>query len=157
MGTIALASVIMIPIELVNVFIVIPCKKLSNFGNSNCVCRSLVACGDCWLYMFEYTCDYINNLGLAYIAITGDNFCEGQWKGFMMNVKYLLEFQYSMRTIAIFSFSLKLIIILLNLFTFIMLTTVIINDSVTLPAEGWIPVMAVFFMFSYVTASMFMT
>ena len=118
MGTVAFASFFMIPIQFMNVCFVIPWKRMANFGNTNCLCRCIVKCSDCGLNCFEKICDYVNDCGLAYIAITGDDFCEGQWRGFMMNVRYMLEFQYSMRVIAIFGFSLKLIIVILNFGTF---------------------------------------
>lgn len=153
MGTIAFASAVMVPIQFINIFCVIPWKRMANWGKMNCLCRCIVACSDCGLSCFEKLCDYVNDCGLAYIAITGDNFCEGQWKGFMMNVKYMLEFQYSMRVIAIFGFSIKLIIVLLNLATFALFSTVIINDGQTLPS--WFPAIIVHVGCTFITASMF--
>lgn len=77
MGTVAFASVIMLPIHLINIIFVIPMKRFSNFGKSNCLFKCIVSSADCGLFCWEKVCDYVNDTGLAYIAITGDNFCEG--------------------------------------------------------------------------------
>ena len=77
MGTVAFASFVMIPIQFINVVFVIPWKRMANYSNINCVCNCIIKCSDCGLAIFERVCDYVNDCGLAYIAITGDDFCEG--------------------------------------------------------------------------------
>ena len=58
-----------------------------------------------------------------------------------------------MRAIAIFGFMLKLIIVILNLGTFMFFALVIIQDGNTLPS--WIPAIIIHVGCSYITASMF--
>ena len=77
MGTVAFASFLMVPIQFINVVFVIPWKRLANISNNNCAYNCIIKCSDCGLAIFEKVCDYVNDTGLAYIAITGDNFCEG--------------------------------------------------------------------------------
>ena len=155
MGTVAFASAVMIPVWIINVIFVIPAKRLTNLGKVYFVYKCVVACADCSLAIFEKLCDYINETGLAYCAIGGDNFCDGQWTGFMMNVKYMLEFQYSMKVISIFTFALKLIIVLLNIGTFLAFALEIIEDGTSLPA--WSPSVIVSLTLTYITGSMFMS
>jgi hypothetical protein len=72
-----------------------------------------------------------------------------------MNVKYLLEFQYSMRTISIFTFALKLIIVILNFMVFLLLALVIIDDGKTL--SNFVPSVFITLTCTFITASMFMS
>jgi hypothetical protein len=156
MGTVAFASAVMIPIWFLNSFFVYPAKRLSNLGGEvNCVYKCLVSCSNCFLNCFEKLGDYINDSGLAYCAISGDSFCEGQWLGFMMSVKYMLEFQYSMKVIAIFTVALKAIILILNIGTFLLFALEIIGDGNNLPA--WTPSVMVSLLLTYITGSMFMS
>ena len=60
-----------------------------------------------------------------------------------------------MRVISIFSFALKLIIILANLLTFLCLTELIIDDGKTL--NSYTAVVFLNLVLTYITASMFMT
>ena len=155
MGTVAFASAVMIPVFIINVIFVIPSKRLTNLGRVNCVYKCVVSCADCNLAIWEKLCDYINDTGLSFCAIGGDDFCDGQWTGFMLNIKYMLEFQYSMRVIAVFTVALKLIIILLNIGTFLVLALEIIGDGTSLPA--WSPSVIVTLTLTYITGSMFMS
>lgn len=92
MGTIAFGSAVLSWIKYLRVFFVTPAKRFSNFGRLNTICKCIVSCAECELYCCEKITDYINTEAMTYIAITGDSFCEGAWKGFMMQVRYMLEF-----------------------------------------------------------------
>lgn len=155
MGTVAFGSAVLVWIDYIKVFFVMPAKRMSNFGRMNSLCRCIVSCSDCSLYCCEKICDYLGTESMTYIAITGDNFCQGAWKGFMMQVRYMLEFQYSMRTISVFSFALKFIIVLANLLTFLCLTELIIGDGKTL--NSYTAVVLLNLVLSYITAAMFMS
>ena len=60
-----------------------------------------------------------------------------------------------MRVIAVFTVALKLIIILLNIGTFLVLALEIISDGTSLPA--WSPSVIVTLTLTYITGSMFMS
>jgi len=77
----------------------------------------MVCCSECGLKCVETISDYLNSNALTYIAITGDNFCEGAWKGFLVSVKHLLEFRFSMFVTWCFVFMLQGIIIVFNVIT----------------------------------------
>ena len=83
MGTVAFGSAVLVWLEFIKIFFIVPAKRFSNFGRMNCLCRCIVACSDCQLFCCEKLCDYMSIEAMNYIAITGDNFCEGGWKGFM--------------------------------------------------------------------------
>jgi len=155
MGTIALGSSILVWISWIKFFFVLPAKRMSNFGKMNCLCRCIVSCSDCSLYCCEKLTDYMGTEAMTYIAITGDNFCDGAWKGFMMQVRYMLEFQYSMRVITVFSYALKMIVVLANILTFLMLSEEIIGDGKSL--NSYSAVIILNLCLTYITAAMFMS
>jgi len=79
MGTVAFGSAVIVWVDLLKVIFVTPAKRFSNFGRMNSLCRSIVACSDCQLYCCEKFCDYMGTEAMTYIAVTGDNFCDGAW------------------------------------------------------------------------------
>jgi hypothetical protein len=60
-----------------------------------------------------------------------------------------------MRTITVFTYALKMIIILANVLTFVFLSDVLIGDGKTL--NSWVAVIILNLILTYITASMFMT
>ena len=82
--------------------------------------KNISACAECGLKCFEKWTDFISIEAYSFIAITGDSFCQGAWYGFLLKVKYLLEFQNAISISKFFMYGIKLMIIVANLGTMIL-------------------------------------
>ena len=89
----------------------------------------LAVCSECGMKCFEKWTDYVSIEAYSFIAITGDNFCQGSWYGFLMKIKYLLEFQNAISISKFFMYSIKFIIIFCNVGTMIVMLYYIAEDS----------------------------
>jgi hypothetical protein len=65
---------------------------LEKIGGENPVAKCITGCALCFIQCLELITDYITNAAFAYIAITGDNFFEGAYKAFLIQVAHMGEF-----------------------------------------------------------------
>ena len=114
LGTVAFGGLVLTAVSLIRVFFVWWAKKLQNKGDGNCFFKCISSISQCGLSCVEQLCDKISEDHFSWIAITGDDFCHGMWRGLMMKVRLLLEFQYSFIISDIFLSILKLTIIIMN-------------------------------------------
>jgi len=92
-GTIAFSSVTIFFITIIKILFTYWAKKAVRLSKDNAIFTALICYSECGLKCVETITDYLTLRSLTYIAITGDGFCEGAWKGFLCSVKHLLEFQ----------------------------------------------------------------
>ena len=114
-----------------------------------------MCCSECGLKCFETITDYLTTDALAYIAITGDGFCLGAWKGFMCSIKYSLEYKFALTVTGVYVFMLKFLIGVFNAFTglFVMYD---ITGSAFSVKEHFVPIFLIFFV-SWVIADLFLS
>jgi len=91
-GTIAFGSLTVTLISIIQILFTFWAKRAVRLSLDNQFMKALVCCSECGLKCVETITDYLSLEAFAYIAITGDGFCEGAWKGFLCEVKHLLEF-----------------------------------------------------------------
>ena len=94
---------------------------MQNYGGGNSCMNCLAVCSECGMKCFEKWTDYVSIEAYSFIAITGDNFCQGSWYGFLMKIKYLLEFQNAISISKFFMYGIKFIIIFCNVGTMIVM------------------------------------
>lgn len=129
-------------------------KKAIRLSQENSFFRAIVCCSECGLKCVETITDYLSLDALAYIAITGDGFCIGAWKGFMCTIKHSLEFQFAINVTSIFIVLCKIMLCVLNTITgmFVMYD---ITGSGYETKEHFLPI-AVVCVFSWMIASLFL-
>lgn len=118
-GSIAAGAFIIALIELIKLIFLYLAKKAEKASGGNKLIKAVVCVAECILSCIEKICDYINQAAFAYIAITGDGFCEGAWKGFLLNVKHMLAFTFANWIAKIFILLGKVALVLLNCFTLV--------------------------------------
>lgn len=104
--------------------------------------------------MIEKIVDYINEAGLAYIAVTGDNFCNGTWNGFLLNLKHMLKFTFANMIAKAFIFLGKVGITVGNCLSLLFIMEHITHDMDQINSI-WGPVLIVGSI-SFITASLFL-
>lgn len=40
--------------------------------------------------------DYLDDLAMAFMAVSGDKFCTSAWNGFMINLKHFVKFYFAL-------------------------------------------------------------
>jgi hypothetical protein len=103
----------------------------------------------------ETITDYLSLDALAYIAITGDGFCMGAWKGFMCTIKHSLEYQSALIVTSVFINMCKLMICVINTITGLFVMYDITGSGFTVK-EHFIPI-AIVFCFSWMIGSLFLS
>lgn len=91
-GTIAFGSFAITLISIIRFLFTFWAKKAVLLSKENSFFNALVCCTECGLKCVETITDYLTLNAFAYIAITGDGFCAGAWKGFLLQIKHMLEF-----------------------------------------------------------------
>ena len=94
-GSIAVGAFIIAVVEFIRLVFLYFARKAEQASGGNKLVKAIVCVAECILKCIEKICDYINESAFAYIAITGDGFCEAAWKGFLLNVKHTLEFTFA--------------------------------------------------------------
>jgi len=153
-GSIAAGAFIIALIEFIKLVFMYLAKKAEKASGGNKCIKAVVCVAECVLSCIEKICDYINQAAFAYIAVTGDGFCEGAWKGFLLNVKHMLDFTFANYIAKIFILLGKVALTVVNTFmlVFIMKQCTGVADELH---SIWGPV-AVSALISYITASLFL-
>lgn len=118
-GSIAAGAFIIAVIEFIKFVFLYLAKKAEKASGGNKCIKAVVCVAECCLSCIEKVCDYINQSAFAYIAVTGDGFCEGAWKGFLLNVKHMLSFTFANYIAKIFILLGKVCICVVNGFTLV--------------------------------------
>lgn len=118
-GSIAAGAFIIAVIEFIKFVFLYLAKKAEKASGGNKCIKAVVCVAECCLSCIEKVCDYINQAAFAYIAVTGDGFCEGAWKGFLLNVKHMLSFTFANYIAKIFILLGKVCICVVNGFTLV--------------------------------------
>lgn len=95
MGSIALGSFIIACIKFIRIVFVYLAQQAEEASGDNQVVHYIVACAECILACLEKICDYINEAGYAYMAVSGENFCTASWNGFLLNIKHMAKFSFA--------------------------------------------------------------
>jgi len=152
-GSIAAGAFIIALIEFIKFIFLYLAKKAEKATGGNKLIKAVVCVAECILSCIEKICDYVNQSAFAYIAITGDGFCEGAWKGFLLNVKHMLAFTFANYIAKIFILLGKVALVIVNCFmlVFIMKVSGVSDDIHSI----WGPV-AVTGLLTFITASLFL-
>jgi len=130
-------------------------KRAIRLSNENAFFRAIVCCSECGLKCVETITDYLTLDALAYIAITGDGFCDGAWKGFLCTIKHSLEYQFAMFVTSAFVNMIKFMICVVNSMTGVFVMYDITGSGFKVQ-EHWLP-MFIVFSFSWMIASLFLS
>jgi len=118
-GSIACGAFIIALIEFIKFVFLYLAKKAEKASGGNKLIKAVVCVAECVLSCIEKICDYVNQSAFAYICITGDGFCEGAWKGFLLNVKHMLDFTFVNYIAKVFILFGKVTLVAVNSFTLV--------------------------------------
>lgn len=153
-GSVAAGAFIIAVIEFIKFVFLYLAKKAEKASGGNKCIKAVVCVAECILSCIEKVCDYINQAAFAYIAVTGDGFCEGAWKGFLLNVKHMLDFSFANYIAKVFILLGKVTLVALNCFTLVFIMKDITAEA-TSSNSIWGPV-GVCALISYIIASLFL-
>mmetsp|Transcript_16434 Transcript_16434/g.27863 ORF Transcript_16434/g.27863 Transcript_16434/m.27863 type:complete len:96 (+) Transcript_16434:1317-1604(+) len=91
-GSVALAAFFIGLIRVIKIIFYYIAKQAEKASGDNQAVKLVIACAGCMLNCIEKLCDYISQNGLAYMAVSGDSFCDSAWNGFLLNIKHLAKF-----------------------------------------------------------------
>ena len=94
-GSIALGSFIIALIQFIRVVFAVLAEQAQNASGDSTVVKIIIKVGECCLKCIEKIVDYINTMAYGYIAVSGDSFCTSAWNGFLLNLKFGLEFAWA--------------------------------------------------------------
>lgn len=118
-GSIAFGAFIIAVVQMIELIFMYLAKQAKQAGGDNQAIKIIVACGECILKCIEKIVDYLNSAAFAYMAVTGDNFCTSAWNGFLLNIKYCLEFTFANTLAKVFILLGKVALTIGNCFSFL--------------------------------------
>lgn len=99
-GSLAFGSLIM---TLVTILRAIVDSLANSARDSNDGAAKCIACiAQCLMGCLEDLIEYISRTAYAYMAISGDPFCQSAWNGFLLNLKYLAKFYFAVNIAGMF-------------------------------------------------------
>lgn len=94
-GSLALGSFIIALVQFIRTVFAVLAEQAQNASGDNAAVKIMVKIGECCLKCIEKIVDYINTMAYGYIAVSGDSFCSSAWNGFLLNLKFGLEFAWA--------------------------------------------------------------
>lgn len=94
-GSLALGSFIIALVQFIRVVFAVLAEQAQNASGDNAAVKIMVKIGECCLKCIEKIVDYINTMAYGYMAVAGDSFCSSAWNGFLLNMKFGLEFAWA--------------------------------------------------------------
>jgi hypothetical protein len=91
-GTVAIGSFLCAVIFMLKITVMVIAHYLEEITGDNAVVKCITGCALCFIQCLELITDYITNSAFAYIAVTGDGFCEGAYNAFLLQVSHMGEF-----------------------------------------------------------------
>ncbi len=153
-GSIAVGAFIIAVVEFIRLVFLYFARKAEQASGGNKLVKAIVCVAECILKCIEKICDYINESAFAYIAITGDGFCEAAWKGFLLNVKHTLEFTFANWIAKVFILLGKVAVTVVNCFMLVFIMKEITGVADQLHSI-WVPV-ALTALITWLCASLFL-
>ena len=123
-------------------------------GNVPCFV-AVACCGNQCLSWFEKYLDYINGQAFAYIAVSGDPYCESAMNNWLINLKYTFKFGYANFFGSMLTNLGKFCVTLLNCLSCIFVMKYVTGEIVNV--ETVIPPLLVVGTFTYLTISLFLS
>lgn len=156
MGSLAMGAFFIALVRFIKYMFYYAAKKMQKATGDDGVTRALVACGACCLECIEKIVDYLNESAFCYLAVTGEHFLLAAWHGFLLNLKHGLKFAFANFLAKCFIFLGKVLIVLVNIATLLLLMKFVFHDMEEMSAAGPAgPVLLVGFV-TYVAASLFL-
>jgi choline transporter-like protein 2/4/5 len=116
-GSIAIGSLVIAVIRFFKYCVVYFAQKIERLSGENQVVKAMVSIATCILGCLEKICDYINESGFAYMAVSGENFCTSSWNGFLLNIKHMTKFSFANLLAKVFILLGKIAITVFNMFS----------------------------------------
>lgn len=152
-GSIAIGAFIIAVIQFIRIVFMFLAERAKQMSPNNKFLKIIICMGECCLKCIERICDYINSAAYAYIAVSGDSFFVGAWKGFLLNIKHIMQFGFANFLAKVFIMLGKVALTVGNCFSLLFIMKNITKDSSEV-SSIWGPVFVVA-VFSYITACLF--
>jgi hypothetical protein len=150
-GSIALGSLILTIIKILR-FIVETLAEADGEGDR---VKKLIACiAKCCMACLESLIEHLTNTAYAYMAVSGDSFCESAWNGFIINLKHLAKFVFALQISSLFVFMGVIAITCVNTGIGFLLAEYMIKDSEKV--TNMVPSLIVFAIVSFIIAIVFL-
>lgn len=127
-GSLALGSFIIALIQFIRVVFAVLAEQAEKASGDNAAVKIIIKIGECCLKCIEKVTDYINTMAYGYIAVSGDSFCTSAWNGFLLNLKFGLEFAWANFIASVFVLLGKVGITVLNVFCCFMIMKHVTGD-----------------------------
>jgi hypothetical protein len=115
----------------------------------------LIACiAKCCMACLESIIEHLSKVAYAYMAVSGDSFCESAWNGFVLNLKHLAKFIFALRIASLFVFMGVVTITCVNTATGWALCKYVIKDAVD--GQTVVPSLIAFAITSFIVAIVFL-
>lgn len=115
-GSLALGSFVIALIQFIRICFKVLAEQAENASGDNAAVKIMIKIGECCLKCIEKVCDYINTMAYGYMAVSGESFCSSAWNGFLLNLKFGLEFAWANFIAEVFILLGKIGITVLNMF-----------------------------------------
>ena len=83
-GSLAFGSFIVALVQFIRAVFMTLAEQAERASGENPAVKAIVCCANCLLKCIEKICDYINKSAYAYMAVSGQGFCQSAWNAFLL-------------------------------------------------------------------------
>ena len=151
-GSLAFGSLILTLVGILRALVETAANSAKEDGDG---VAKLIACiAQCLMACLEAIIEHLSKLAYAYMAISGDSFCESAWNGFILNLKHLAKFVFALQIASLFVFMGVITITCVNTLLGYVLANNLIQDGAD--ATSIVPSLVAFAVVSFIVAVVFL-
>lgn len=113
-GSLAFGSLVHTIITMIKWLVDFASDQVQRASDGNVAMKVILCCAKCLVRCFESIIEYLNKIAYAYMAVSGDSYCESAWNGFLLHLKHCAKFTFATFLASMFILLGKIFIVVFN-------------------------------------------
>jgi hypothetical protein len=151
-GSLALGSLILTLVSILRFMVESAANSAEGEGDG--IAKVIGCMARCIMWVLESLIEHLSKLAYAYMAVSGDSFCESAWNGFILNLKHLASFVFALRIAGLFVFMGVVSVTCVNTLVGYLLATYALKDAAD--TTSIVPSLMAFALVSFIVAVVFL-
>lgn len=151
-GSLAFGSLILTIVSIFRFIVETAASSAERDGEG--AAKAIACLARCLMRCLEALIEHLSKLAYAYMAVSGDSFCESAWNGFILSLKHFAPFIFALRIASMFVFMGVVSITCVNTLVGYLLATYALKDAAD--TTSIVPSLIAFAIISFIVAIVFL-